>query len=853
MLHRWNRIMLVFVGALLVEVTATGQPNAECPGFKNTLNFSEGNANFFWSARVGDRTYTPGNESDTTTGYHIMSTCVNNPDIIGHENITSSIYNSGYDANIENCGHTFFDANDLRFQIITPENDGLDQFTVGPGSTGIPRIPPGYLTSIRLGDMRSNGQAIALGGTGGSIGNNKGAEALFYTMKVNSQNSLLFINFAVVARRYSHTAYDAGEFLIRVVAQNDDGSWPNQPINDSLWYKVSAPTFDNNQMPPGWFSGYGVTGTCSYAYKPWTKVAINLSRYIYRKVRIEMYTSDCIYNFDPIYAYISGDYQSMSINASGCVDVNSDVIDTLRAPEDLLSYQWYVTTQGYETSLYNTDHMDTVHFRQVSGVPNNTSIYMPVVDDFIISEGPNDGDTVGKQTFLCVMTSALDPNKPVESKVYTNVTNNKPFMRFRVENDCDLGVQLYDQSYVYGNNIICTDSSRWIIYNDQYGTTPMDTLWGSNVSYRFPAEGSYLVSLRDLPFGSSCGNIISKVVRASIVHTPRMVIDDDTVCEGELARVWCDSNCHLNKQWQIGDITINERDTVIWTPRVGTTPIKLIISDNGECPDSVTGSVRCYGNVDVSAGTSTPQICKGDSVVLSVEGIDEPYWTSIPYDSTLDNCQGQNSVVVHPQVSTTYSVVPSQEVPCIQNISGITIDVRPYPTPKIEANPNFVDITNPTVSLTDRSDNGGDAMWTFSDGGQASGSHIIHIFNVEGLDSVGVTLNVCNSFQCCADTSIKLPVKSTEIWFPNAFTPNADNNNTFGVATVANILYYEIYIYNRQGLLTFHSTDHKQVWDGRNSSGAECPQDAYVYYCRYTLDSAPNNILQSYGTVTLIR
>ena len=840
----------MLVAALFVEMTAAGQGDIHCPGFKNTMSFNTGNVNYFWSARVGDRTYTNGNFSDTTTGYHIMSTCVNNPDIIGHDNITSTTYNSGFDNNIVSCNHTFFDANDKRFQIITLDDDGIDQFTVGPGSAGIPRIPPGYLTSIRLGDMRSTGTAINLSNP--IVGNNKGAEALFYTMRVTPQNSLLFINFAIVARRFSHVAYDAGEFLIRVVAQNADGSWPNQPINDSLWYKVSAPTFDNNQMPPGWSSGYGITGTCSYAYKPWTKVAINLSKYIYSKVRIEMYTSDCIYNFDPIYAYISGDYQSMSINASGCVDINSRVVDTLRAPEGLLSYRWYVTTQGYESNIYNSAYMDSVHFRVVSGL-SNTSVYMPTVADFVLSEGPNTGDTVGQQTFLCVMTSALDPNKPIVSKVYTNVSNNKPVMRFLAETDCDLGVQLRDYSFVYGSNVICADSTRWIIYADTLGITPLDTLWGPNVSYRFPAEGYYLVSLRDMPYDSPCGGIISEVVRANIVHHPQIGFEDHNVCEGRVARVWCDTNCHLSKQWQIGDHIINNLDTIVWFPEVGTTPITLILSDNGVCPDSVTDSIRCYPNVEVSVSTATPNICRGDSVILIAEGIDEPYWTSIPSDPTLDNSQGQNSVVAFPQVTTTYNVEPSYEIQCLQSTSGITVEVLPFPTPKIEASATFVDVVNPTVGFTDCSENSSERLWIFSDGSRSSSQHIVHTFNTEGADSIGVTLHTCNRFFCCADTSIKLPVKSTALWFPNAFTPGADDNNTFGVISAANIVYYEIYIYNRQGLLVFHSTDTEQGWDGRNSSGTECMQGAYVYYYRYSLDSNPKNINDGHGTVTLIR
>ena len=852
MLHRKSLIFWMFAAALFADMTAMGQEEDYCPGFKNPFSFDEGNALFYWSARVGDRTYNSSNQNDTTTGSHIMSTCVNNPDIIGHSNITSSVYNSGPDANITQCGHSFFDANDSRFQIITAATDGIDQFTVGPGSTGISRIPAGYLTSIRLGDMRSTGTAVNLAYPSAATGNNKGSEALFYTMRVSPYNSLLFINFAIVARRFSHTAYDAGEFMIRVVAQNDDGSWPNQPINDSLWYKVSAPTFDNNQMPPGWTSGYGVSGTCSYAYKPWTKVAINLSNYLYRKVRIEMYTSDCIYNFDPIYAYISGDYQAMSINSSGCVDVGSDVIDTLRAPEGLDSYQWYVTTQGYEADILNTSYMETVHFRPVAGVAN-TSVYMPTLADFVLSEGPNQGNTVGKQTFMCVMTSTLDPVKPITSKVYVNISNNKPDMHIVWEADCDLGVELSDYSFVHGDNAICTDSSRWVIYADALGNTPLDTLWGPNVSYRFPDEGEYLVTLRDMTYGNFCGAMISEVIRAHKTHTAQLGIESRTVCEGLPAVVWCDNDCYLNKQWQIGEFTIGDVDTFAWLPVVGTIPVTLTISDSGDCPASVTDTVRCYSYVDIGIVTADSSVCLGDSVVLDAEGLDKPRWTSVPPDPTLDNWQGQDSAVVSPQVTTTYNVEPFDDMPCVRNVSGITVKVFPYPVLNVEVKPTYVDVFDPTVDFIDRSENSSESLWIFSDGTQSTKPHIQHTFIVEGRDSVGVSLHTCNQLQCCADTSMMLAVKTTAVWFPNAFTPGADNNNTFGVLSAANIVYFEMFIYNRQGNLVFHSTDASQTWNGLNSSGTECMMGTYVYYYRYSLDVNPNNVYDGRGTVTLIR
>ena len=244
---------------------------------------------------------------------------------------------------------------------------------------------------------------------------------------------------------------------------------------------------------------------------------------------------------------------------------------------------------------------------------------------------------------------------------------------------------------------------------------------------------------------------------------------------------------------------------------------------------------------------------EGNSVVLSAVGIDAPRWSSTPNDPTLDTWQGQSSVVVFPQVTTTYNVEPMTDIPCIGNVSGAGVEVIPYPLPNIEASASFVDVFDPTVVFIDRSKYSRERLWIFSDDTHSTNTQVQHTFRIEDNDSVGVTLHTCNQVQCCADTSMMLAVKTTAVWFPNTFTPGADDNNTFGIHSAANIVYFEMYIYNRQGNLVFHSTDANQPWNGLNSGGTECMIGAYVYYYRYALDSSPKSIIDGLGTVTLIR
>lgn len=756
---------LWFLALLLFAVPAAwGQGgSSDCPGFRNTSSFNTGSTQFFWTARVGERTYTIGNESDTTTGNHIMSTCTSTADITGHSNITSSQYDSPTDLTGSSCNHNFFDANGSRFQIIGPSNAGTDQFTIAPGSsTGMPRIPAGYTHSVRLGDMRSMGQAQTTNNINNST-SKKGAEALFYTMRVTPLNALLFINYAVVARRYSHTAYDA----------------------------------------------------------------------------------------DPIYAYIAGDYQPVRITSSGCPQSSSSAIDTLSAPEGLLTYTWYVATQGQEEEIYNISHMDTVHFRQLAPVSTDNT-YIATLDDFVLTEGPNAGDTVSGQTFLCVMTSALDPHKPFSSKVYANVDNEKPIPHISHTVNCDRMVTLHNLSTTFAPAEIDHDSTHWIIYSDSTGSLPLDTLWGDDVTYQLPSEGDFLVKMKVKVFGKDCGSEATTLIHVIEYHEVPILLSDTIVCEGETVTASCADHCYLQKQWQIGDsIVASNVDSITWQPTAGITVVQLTTTTDSLCPATTSTTVVALGNVTVTSDVDASIICRGDSVTLTANGIESPRWFSSPYDSTLTDTNS-SVVVVAPSQTTTYIVHPTQATRCLQNESSITVIVLPYPVPVIWTNKPAVDIANPLLTIENRSLYATSSLWSFSDGQTDQGARIEHYFGSDE-EEVSITLHTCNEERCCSDTTIFLPVQINALWIPNAFTPAAPQNSTFRFFSTLTILEFDIWVYNRLGQLVFHGTDFEGGWDGNTTDGTPCPQGAYAYHYSYSEASAPDRIHQGQGTVMLIR
>jgi gliding motility-associated-like protein len=93
------------------------------------------------------------------------------------------------------------------------------------------------------------------------------------------------------------------------------------------------------------------------------------------------------------------------------------------------------------------------------------------------------------------------------------------------------------------------------------------------------------------------------------------------------------------------------------------------------------------------------------------------------------------------------------------------------------------------------------------------------------------------------------PVKS-KIYYPNAFSPNADNLNDFYITPSEYIKDFYIRIYNRWGEKIFESFDLTQNWDG-TYKGEMSKVDAYAVIV--TTTGVDNERRVHRGTITLVR
>lgn len=167
----------------------------------------------------------------------------------------------------------------------------------------------------------------------------------------------------------------------------------------------------------------------------------------------------------------------------------------------------------------------------------------------------------------------------------------------------------------------------------------------------------------------------------------------------------------------------------------------------------------------------------------------------------------------------------------------------------VEVNRDFIDFDHPVVTLHDCSPDRYSSTWVFSDGYTLNGERARRQFVHPLPDTVTVTLRSCNRYGCCADTTIGFRPLIRSVWFPNVFIPDGEQNNRFGAVTSCQVAEFELFVYNRWGLLVYHTTDILALWDGTRD-GVPLSQGAYAY--RWYLKDVYGDRWSGTGTVTLL-
>ena len=241
--------------------------------------------------------------------------------------------------------------------------------------------------------------------------------------------------------------------------------------------------------------------------------------------------------------------------------------------------------------------------------------------------------------------------------------------------------------------------------------------------------------------------------------------------------------------------------------------------------------------------------------------------TDVPYLQWTDNHNSLHSnlatIEVSPTENTTYEAyVDYHETPLCplresisvrpvivpQAVMRVIPDALQYDAMEIEA----YDLSSiAPYSIHPSDDDVWMRSWYVNEVLQDETGNNLHYIAGPDSDTLSVVLRVFNGQ--CVDTALRLiPINRVSLYIPNVFTPTQETNNRFFIVGKG-ILEANLYIYNREGLLVYHTTDITQGWDGRTNGGITCPQGSYVWKLIYSAIDRPAAKRTEVGTVLLLR
>ena len=857
-----------------------------CPGLKNPIDFA---IHQYYSGQTGQRVSGESNYSNT----YIQLTSA----IIRNTGLASAVSSVGCSGRDDPNTRT------RRFLIMGSGNDlnTSSQLSFLPNSQ--------FVSSIRIGNSCYSAEA----------------EGLYYTMTVTPQNALVFIYYSIVLENALHSASQNPEFIIRIKRQNGS-TFSN--ISDTLYYVVQSPVSGGS---------LGVwTQVGSAVYKPWAKAAINLYNYLYETVRIEVLVGDCSASGHYGYCYIAGDCQPMSLQASGCSPGASNEVATITAPTGLSGYQWYRSRYG---ELGSNQITNPANYEPIPGTRGQDSILDVYVEDFPYDQ--TTGNRVQCNTFKCVLTSYLDPAKPILSELYVNGCNQKPTVELEAITQCDGSILVIDRSTTPTNEGPIggdTALTHWTFRNSSGQS--VGTATGGQASHVYPTAGDDSVTLRTIsPLDNTC--YTERTLPIHIRKNPNIGINPSrtSICANDtitLRGTCSDPIGIIRHRWLIhdpidGDTILTGNPVVHRFSNTSTVEYTAMNADScestvsttisiGYFPDlEITGdSVVCVGNsntLHVSCNlpgctyewyndtlqttplqtgadyTFTPtrngimfakvispygcstwsmfryrmliptleadttHICVGDEVTLTADGADYYIWESSPADPSLDGQDSVSQVVVTPNVSTTYTMTGYGTNGCSSTPLSVTVMVDPFPEFSLSYTPEYINLFEPVLYLSDNSRSRVRSVWFFpTDGTEypTTARNFEYEFqNVLDYDSIPIRLTSATINGCAQDTTFYVPVDVFTEWIPSVFTPGRDINRTFGLQNNIKALDFTMTIYNRNGLKVFETNDQNDFWDG-TYKGKTCPVGTYVWIITYRQFEG-TDIIKKKGTVLLLK
>ncbi|HXP49188.1 MAG TPA: PKD domain-containing protein, partial [Bacteroidia bacterium] len=206
----------------------------------------------------------------------------------------------------------------------------------------------------------------------------------------------------------------------------------------------------------------------------------------------------------------------------------------------------------------------------------------------------------------------------------------------------------------------------------------------------------------------------------------------------------------------------------------------------------------------------------------------------------------------------TVGVVITSDSGCADSlIIPNMITVYSHPIAAYTASPQPVTILEPTITFTDQSTDAYGIkkwLWQFNDplDGTDSIQNPTYTFTDTGTFCPELTVTNIHGCKDSVDHCIIISPFFT-LYIPNAFSPNADGINDVFTAKGTYVCSFDMYIFDRWGMMLYYTDDINKGWDGTVQGGTLISQeDTYVYLITAT-DCVEHKKHRYVGRVTIVK